>query len=93
MFWRFKVLEFQSFDHWRWAVGSHAEGKPIPTELRGESNSLKSELTLEDEQTAEYGARSHVDDEYAKAGEQDPKIMLTTSRDPSSRLAQFAKVR
>mmetsp|Transcript_28665 Transcript_28665/g.48135 ORF Transcript_28665/g.48135 Transcript_28665/m.48135 type:complete len:296 (+) Transcript_28665:189-1076(+) len=67
------------------------EGKPIPTELRGESNSLKSELALEDEQTAEYGARSHVDDEYAKAGEQDPKIMLTTSRDPSSRLAQFAK--
>mmetsp|Transcript_32908 Transcript_32908/g.71771 ORF Transcript_32908/g.71771 Transcript_32908/m.71771 type:complete len:295 (-) Transcript_32908:8-892(-) len=67
------------------------EGKPIPTELRGEAGALKSEIALEDEQTAEYGARSHVDDEYAKAGEVEPKVMLTTSRDPSSRLAQFAK--
>ena len=32
------------------------------------------------------------DDEYALAGVKDPKILLTTSRDPSSRLAQFAKV-
>lgn len=35
---------------------------------------------------------SHVDDEYARAGIFDPKIMITTSRDPSSRLQQFAKV-
>jgi len=33
-----------------------------------------------------------VDDEYASAGAADPKILITTSRDPSSRLAQFAKV-
>lgn len=32
-----------------------------------------------------------MDDEYARAGERDPKILITTSRDPSSRLAQFAK--
>ena len=74
-------------------MGLRAEGKPIPTELRGEASSLKSEIELEDQQTAEYGARSHVDDEYAKAGEVEPKVMLTTSRDPSSRLSQFAKVR
>ena len=36
--------------------------------------------------------RSHVDDEYARAGTTDPKILITTSRDPSSRLGQFAKV-
>lgn len=36
--------------------------------------------------------RSHVDDEYAHAGEADPKVLITTSRDPSSRLTQFAKV-
>lgn len=33
-----------------------------------------------------------MDDEYASAGVKDPKILLTTARDPSSRLAQFAKV-
>lgn len=34
---------------------------------------------------------SHVDDEYARAGIFDPKILITTSRDPSSRLQQFSK--
>ena len=33
-----------------------------------------------------------MDDEYAQAGVSDPKILVTTSRDPSSRLAQFSKV-
>ena len=36
---------------------------------------------------------SHQDDEYAWAGVRDPKIMITTSHSPSSRLKQFAKVR
>lgn len=36
---------------------------------------------------------SHVDDEYAQAGISDPKVLITTSRDPSSKLAQFSKVR
>ena len=36
---------------------------------------------------------SHQDDEYAWAGVQDPKIMITTSHNPSSRLKQFAKVK
>ena len=35
---------------------------------------------------------NHQDDEYAWAGVQDPKIMITTSHNPSSRLKQFAKV-
>lgn len=35
----------------------------------------------------------NFDDEYALAGVEDPKILLTTSRDPSSKLQQFAKVR
>lgn len=35
--------------------------------------------------------RTHVDDEYAHAGERDPKVLITTSREPSSRLVQFAK--
>lgn len=39
------------------------------------------------------GVSSHVDDEYKWAGVEDPKVMVTTSRDPSSRLKMFAKVR
>jgi len=35
--------------------------------------------------------RTHIDDEYAHAAEREPKVLITTSRDPSSRLVQFAK--
>jgi len=34
---------------------------------------------------------SSQDDEYRWAGVEDPKIMITTSRDPSAKLKQFAK--
>lgn len=34
---------------------------------------------------------THIDDEYSRAGIMDPKIVITTSRDPSSKLLQFAK--
>ena len=32
-----------------------------------------------------------MDDEYAHAGEEDPRVLITTSRDPSTRLVSFAK--
>merc|ERR1712137_1244064 len=32
-----------------------------------------------------------IDDEYVNAGIEDPKILLTTSHDPSSKLTQFLK--
>lgn len=35
---------------------------------------------------------AHIDNEYSRAGIYDPKIVITTSRDPSSKLLQFAKV-
>ena len=38
------------------------------------------------------GLTTSVDDEYKWGGVEDPKIMVTTSRDPSSKLKQFAKV-
>lgn len=65
------------------------EGKPIPTELRREEPGLRHEVELEDEETAV--PKTHIDDEYAHATEMDPKVLVTTSRDPSSRLIQFAK--
>lgn len=66
-----------------------AEGKPIPTELRREEAQLRHDIELEDDNTAV--PRSHIDDEYAHAQERDPRILISTSRDPSSRLVQFAK--
>jgi len=68
---------------------SLAEGKPIPTELRNEEAALRQEIDLEDDQTQEL--KSTIDDEYSNAGIENPKILLTTSRDPSSRLTQFVK--
>ena len=41
---------------------------------------------------AGLGALTHMDDEYCWAGVEDPKIVVTTSHDPSSRLKQFSKV-
>lgn len=65
------------------------EGRPIPTELRREEEKLRKELDLEDEQTAV--PRTHIDDEYANASVKDPKILLTTSRNPSDSLTKFVK--
>lgn len=38
------------------------------------------------------GVSSHMDDEYKWVGVEDPRVMVTTSRDPSSRLKMFTKV-
>ena len=50
---------------------------------------MRHDVELEDDNTAV--PRTHIDDEYAHAGERDPKILITTSRDPSTRLVAFAK--
>mmetsp|Transcript_9635 Transcript_9635/g.18790 ORF Transcript_9635/g.18790 Transcript_9635/m.18790 type:complete len:289 (-) Transcript_9635:1160-2026(-) len=68
------------------ALDSH---EPIPTDLKGEEHELRHELELEDE--VSQIPRSLMDDEYADAGVKDPRILLTTSRKPSSRLLQFLK--
>ncbi|XP_062975618.1 U3 small nucleolar ribonucleoprotein protein IMP4 [Elgaria multicarinata webbii] len=61
----------------------------IPTELRKEALALQKAIEFDDE--GGEGVMSHVDDEYRWAGVEDPRIMVTTSRDPSSRLKMFAK--
>ncbi|CAJ1347995.1 unnamed protein product [Effrenium voratum] len=63
--------------------------KPIPAELRGEDKKLRKTLDLADDQTKEQ--KKAMDDEYAYLGVKDPKVLVTTSRDPSSRLSQFLK--
>lgn len=84
-----------------------ASGKAIPTELRDDEEALRREMDLDSKDTGTLllfiyspadelaflpAPSTHIDDEYNRAGAVDPKIMITTSRDPSSRLTQFAKV-
>ncbi|CAG8434727.1 7806_t:CDS:2 [Diversispora eburnea] len=64
------------------------EGKPIPTELRKEAAELQKELHFDETQ---IDPTTHIDDEYARSGIFDPKVLITTSRSPSSRLSQFSK--
>lgn len=62
-----------------------AAGKPLPTELRASYDQLRTQIHAEDDNTQQL----RIDDEYA--GWIEPRVCVTTSRDPSSRLAQFAK--
>ncbi len=65
----------------------------VPTELRNEARTLKKELELDLKplESFEKDEVQAVDDEYAQIGIREPKVCVTTSRDPSSRLKQFAK--
>ncbi|CAO1617887.1 unnamed protein product [Parajaminaea phylloscopi] len=68
-----------------------AEGKPVPKELRegaGSDEKLARGLDLDAGQTDPL---TSFDSEYASAGAKDPRILITTSRSPSSRLTAFAK--
>jgi len=65
------------------------EGKPVPTELRTMAIELQRETDLDPNFT--IALRDPLDDEYALAGIEPPKILITTSRDPSSKLIQFSK--
>ncbi|KAK3132888.1 hypothetical protein QOZ80_6AG0529060 [Eleusine coracana subsp. coracana] len=65
------------------------EGKPIPTELRNEEHELRRLIDLDDKDRAV--SRNVIDDEYANVALAEPKILLTTSRNPSQPLTQFAK--
>ncbi|KAJ2784436.1 snoRNA-binding rRNA-processing protein imp4 [Coemansia javaensis] len=83
-----ETQERQTFEKKQRLKEALRDGKPIPTELRDEAEELSKALKF-DEAQADPG--STQDDEYARAGIYDPKVVVTTSRDPSSRLQQFAK--
>jgi len=65
-----------------------AENKPIPSELKEDALELQKAIEYDDEGATHF---SSVDDEYKYGGVEDPKLMITTSRDPSVRLKIFAK--
>mmetsp|Transcript_4699 Transcript_4699/g.11247 ORF Transcript_4699/g.11247 Transcript_4699/m.11247 type:complete len:297 (+) Transcript_4699:64-954(+) len=66
-----------------------ASGKPLPTEVRASYDKMQNEIDAED--VATDTPKSHIDNEYGDAGLIEPRICVTTSRDPSSRLKQFSK--
>ncbi|KAG0052184.1 snoRNA-binding rRNA-processing protein imp4 [Gryganskiella cystojenkinii] len=80
--------ERQIFERKQAVKDAIASGKPVPTELRNEGAQFTKDLQYDE---AQVDPTSHIDDEYARAGVYDPKVLVTTSRDPSSRLQQFAK--
>ncbi|KAJ7591181.1 Brix-domain-containing protein [Mycena floridula] len=55
---------------------------------KSDASRLGKELAFDE---AQEDPSTHIDNEYSRAGLQDPKIVITTSRDPSSKLLQFAK--
>ncbi|KAG8348958.1 Brix domain [Trypanosoma vivax] len=62
---------------------------PLPGHLRRDAVALKKFSELDDEQTKVL--HTTVDDEYANAGVEDPRVLVTTSREPSQKLLEFAK--
>lgn len=80
---RAKILEKQE----KFSDVLEGKTKRLPTELKRGNEQLLEDFAFDE------GAKatSHIDDEYANAGIIDPKILITTSRDPSSRLSQFSK--
>lgn len=64
-------------------------GDDIATELRRKGRGLLAKDAYAD--VVHDAPTSHQDDEYANATAVDPHIVITTSRDPSTRLMQFAK--
>jgi len=66
-------------------------GKPVPSDLRGEAVQLQKLIQLDDAQAEEAQQTDDRDDEYRWAGTRDPKIVVSTSHEPTSRLKQFAK--
>jgi len=76
------------------------ENRAIDSDLRKSALSLQKSLRWDDkapELAVSLGAESggtgvsSRDDEYRWAGVEDPKVVLSTSRDPSSRLKMFVK--
>ncbi len=62
--------------------------KPLPTELRKHADALQDAIQLDDLRASTHADR---DSEYFDATLADPKLLVTTSHDPSSRLTAFLK--
>jgi U3 small nucleolar ribonucleoprotein protein IMP4 len=60
----------------------------IPEDLKDEESKLRASALWDDSETAK--PKTHIDDEYG-SWKGDPRVCVTTSRDPSSKLKEFSK--
>ena len=71
--------EREEYEKKRLVKQALAEGKPIPTELKGEEEKIRKASELDDDNTAVL--RTHVDDEYARIDAQTTRLPAGDSRD------------
>ncbi|CAD2218204.1 U3 small nucleolar ribonucleoprotein IMP4 [Angomonas deanei] len=69
---------------------------PLPGHLKKDALALKKFSELDDNQTKRYFLNNDekekdLDDEYANAGVEEPRVLVTTSRNASQKLLEFAK--
>lgn len=64
-----------------------AQGRELPRDIQGDALELLRATTYDD---AESAGRE-IDDEYALIGVADPKVAITTSRNPSGPIKHFAR--
>ncbi|KAI0796574.1 Brix-domain-containing protein [Abortiporus biennis] len=83
-----EAQERQTYERKQQLKDALASGRTLPTELKRDAKSLGKDLAFDE---AQADPSTHIDNEYSRAGILDPKIVVTTSRDPSSKLLQFAK--
>jgi len=83
--------ERATYERKRKVADAIEQGKALPTELRGEADQLRAQLALDDANSKPKEGKDSIDSEYFNAGVRDPKILVTTSHDPSSKLTQFLK--
>ncbi|KAH0840039.1 Brix-domain-containing protein [Lanmaoa asiatica] len=83
-----EAQERQTYERKRQLKDTLASGKSLPTELKKDARDIGKDLAFDE---AQEEPSTHIDNEYSRAGVNDPKVMVTTSRDPSSKLLQFAK--
>eukprot|EP00756_Hemistasia_phaeocysticola_P004174 Hpha_TRINITY_DN12673_c1_g1::TRINITY_DN12673_c1_g1_i1::g.49734::m.49734/K14561/IMP4; U3 small nucleolar ribonucleoprotein protein IMP4 len=62
----------------------------IPEHLKRFARDDKNRLELDDDELGQE-PKTHIDDEYALAGVEDPKILITSSHGPSGKLTSFIK--
>ncbi|KAK0206515.1 anticodon-binding protein [Desarmillaria ectypa] len=83
-----EAQERQTYERKQQLKDALNNGKSLPTELKKDAKRLGKELEFDEAQT---DPTTHIDNEYSRAGISDPKIVITTSRNPSSKLLQFSK--
>ncbi|CRG93412.1 U3 small nucleolar ribonucleoprotein protein, putative [Plasmodium gallinaceum] len=66
---------------------SYEKNKKIKSHLKNEENELRKKMDLYDEKSL----NRNFDDEYFFCGIENPRVLITTSRNPSSQLENFAK--